>query len=38
MYDGPWYECQAPNAKYVRESQYSKYKRAFVQASETLEL
>jgi len=27
MYDGPWYECQAPNAKYVRESQYSKYKR-----------
>ncbi len=27
MYDGPWYECQGPDAKYVRESQYSKYKR-----------
>lgn len=22
---GPWYECQGPNAEYVRENQYNKY-------------
>ena len=27
MYDGPWYECQGPDAKYVRESQFAKYKK-----------
>lgn len=22
---GPWYECQGPNAEYVRQNQYNKY-------------
>ena len=31
MYNGPWYECQGPDAKYVRESQFAKYKKKQIQ-------